>query len=177
MLYLFDLDGTIVVRYSTTLLVGVRSWFDALDWSQNRVGFVTNQGGVHLHLHYLKMGGGDFNRYPTMEDVSERLSAIESELIPLEHRDKYYRTCCYLYLDRNGQSLPIPDFGLGKPEWNPYNRKPNPGMLFDQLRWHGVGAEGAIYVGDMETDRVAAEEAGILFCEASNFWNNQSQQG
>ena len=42
-------------------------------------------------------------------------------------------------------------------------RKPNPGMLTQALADFGISSEQAFYVGDMETDRQAAENAGMGF--------------
>lgn len=49
-------------------------------------------------------------------------------------------------------------------------RKPNPGMLNQALADLGVSPEQACYVGDMETDRQAAERAGMGFCWAEEFF-------
>ena len=49
-------------------------------------------------------------------------------------------------------------------------RKPNPGMLLQaQLAW-GMPREAMYYVGDMETDEQAAQNAGIDFVPAEVFW-------
>ena len=49
-------------------------------------------------------------------------------------------------------------------------RKPNPGMLNQALADFGVSPELAFYVGDMETDKQAAESAGMRFYWADDFF-------
>ena len=49
-------------------------------------------------------------------------------------------------------------------------RKPNPGMLLQALAEHALKPEQAFFVGDMETDRQAAENAEIDFFWASEFF-------
>jgi len=49
-------------------------------------------------------------------------------------------------------------------------RKPNPGMLFQAIEDAGVGPQETIYVGDMDTDEEAAENAGVMFYWAEDFF-------
>lgn len=49
-------------------------------------------------------------------------------------------------------------------------RKPEPGLLLEALRASGVSAEEALFVGDLEIDRLAAERAGIPFRWAAEFF-------
>jgi D-glycero-D-manno-heptose 1,7-bisphosphate phosphatase len=49
-------------------------------------------------------------------------------------------------------------------------RKPNPGMLLQALADFDVSATEAFYVGDMDTDRQAAESAGMRFYWAMEFF-------
>lgn len=49
-------------------------------------------------------------------------------------------------------------------------RKPKPGMLLALSRWWGEPAERVMYVGDMESDRQAAEAAGVRFTWAKDFF-------
>lgn len=55
-------------------------------------------------------------------------------------------------------------------------RKPNPGMLLAALTDFGVLPEEAFFVGDMDTDRQAAENAGIDFYWAGEFFNGQERK-
>jgi D-glycero-D-manno-heptose 1,7-bisphosphate phosphatase len=49
-------------------------------------------------------------------------------------------------------------------------RKPAPGMLLSLMGQFGVSADETIYVGDMDSDRQAAEAAGVTFIHASKFF-------
>lgn len=52
-------------------------------------------------------------------------------------------------------------------------RKPAPGMLLDILRASGTPAVRALYVGDQDVDRRAAQSAGIRFAWARDFFAQQ----
>lgn len=58
------------------------------------------------------------------------------------------------------------------PEWkkDAYRRKPSPGMIYDAMREHRVSRRDTYYVGDMDADRDAAEAAGIDFTWAKDFF-------
>jgi len=49
-------------------------------------------------------------------------------------------------------------------------RKPAPGMLLDLMQRLGFHATKTVYVGDMESDREAAEAAGVEFVRAKDFF-------
>jgi len=49
-------------------------------------------------------------------------------------------------------------------------RKPAPGMLLDLMRQLGFHASRTIYIGDMESDREAAEAAGVKFVWTKDFF-------
>jgi D-glycero-D-manno-heptose 1,7-bisphosphate phosphatase len=49
-------------------------------------------------------------------------------------------------------------------------RKPNPGMLNQALADYAVSPEQAFFVGDRESDRQAAEQAGMRFFWAEEFF-------
>ena len=49
-------------------------------------------------------------------------------------------------------------------------RKPNPGMLLQAMEDAGVSPQETIYVGDMDTDKEAAENAGVMFYWAEDFF-------
>jgi HAD superfamily hydrolase (TIGR01662 family) len=52
-------------------------------------------------------------------------------------------------------------------------RKPAPAMLIEAMRWFGVDPEETVMVGDWETDRQAAEAAGVEFVWAAEFFSEQ----
>lgn len=55
-------------------------------------------------------------------------------------------------------------------------RKPEPGMLLDLMQRFNFHANQTVYVGDMDTDRQAAEAAGIRFVEASEFFKYRERR-
>jgi len=52
-------------------------------------------------------------------------------------------------------------------------RKPRRGMLISLMYYLEFKAENTIYVGDMDTDRQAAEAAGVRFVWADEFFNRK----
>lgn len=49
-------------------------------------------------------------------------------------------------------------------------RKPKPGMLLDIMRKLGYERAQTLYVGDQDSDRLAAEAAGVRFISAKEFF-------
>ncbi|MEJ2758083.1 MAG: HAD-IIIA family hydrolase [Anaerolineales bacterium] len=54
-------------------------------------------------------------------------------------------------------------------------RKPNPGMLLAALDDFGLTPEEAFYVGDMDSDREAAANAGMDFYTAGDFFGREER--
>lgn len=48
--------------------------------------------------------------------------------------------------------------------------KPNPGMIVELADKHGIDLKDSLMVGDMDTDRMAAERAGVKFMWAKDFF-------
>jgi HAD superfamily hydrolase (TIGR01662 family) len=57
----------------------------------------------------------------------------------------------------------------------PNRKKPQPGMLLELMREFGIPPETAIFVGDSESDRLAAEAAGVQFEWAADFFRKEQQ--
>jgi D-glycero-D-manno-heptose 1,7-bisphosphate phosphatase len=51
-------------------------------------------------------------------------------------------------------------------------RKPNPGMLLQAMEDAGVSSDVTAFVGDFETDQQAAENAGVRFYWAEEFFES-----
>jgi len=49
-------------------------------------------------------------------------------------------------------------------------RKPNPGMILEAAEKHGISLKDSVMVGDMESDQKAAENAGVSFSWAKDFF-------
>ena len=54
-----------------------------------------------------------------------------------------------------------------------YHKKPGPGMLLELIIHHQVYPRQTFFVGDSDTDRQAAENAGIGFIWADQFFGRQ----
>ena len=57
------------------------------------------------------------------------------------------------------------------------NRKPKPGFLFTALEQFGARAEDCLFVGDSNTDKLAAESAGVAFRWADLFFGRSIDRG
>jgi histidinol-phosphate phosphatase family protein len=55
------------------------------------------------------------------------------------------------------------------------NRKPSPGAILDALAQFGAEPPSCLFVGDQDTDRLAAEAAGVPFKWASEFFGWEPQ--
>lgn len=55
------------------------------------------------------------------------------------------------------------------------NRKPSPGAILDALARFGAEPQSCLFVGDQDSDRLAAEAAGVPFKWASEFFGWKSQ--
>lgn len=49
-------------------------------------------------------------------------------------------------------------------------RKPNPGMLLEAMKDAGISASDTIFVGDRDSDKEAAQNAGVEFYWAEDFF-------
>lgn len=54
-------------------------------------------------------------------------------------------------------------------------RKPNGGMIRYLMDALGFSAADTLYVGDMESDREAAQDAGVKFVDANTFFGRQPE--
>jgi D-glycero-D-manno-heptose 1,7-bisphosphate phosphatase len=49
-------------------------------------------------------------------------------------------------------------------------RKPRPGLLRRVMRFYGIGPSQTVFIGDHETDRMAADAAGTAFLDAKRLF-------
>lgn len=52
-----------------------------------------------------------------------------------------------------------------------FYRKPGPGMILKSLLFHEIAPAATLFVGDMDSDRLAAEAAGVDFEHANHFFS------
>lgn len=158
MLYIFDIDGTLIDRESGEFLPGVERFFTNLpDYS--RFALATNQGGPACH----DAGWPWSEQYPSLADVEARYGALAARLGAKLFMSLIYQT------SRGSILAPV---GLSDqdPRLNPDWRKPKPGMLLAAMAHFGAKPQATLFVGDSEEDRQAAEAAGVSFISAEEFF-------
>jgi len=155
MLYIFDKDGTLVSgadgrpANSTSEQVplpGVVERMAGLRIGGHYLAIASNQGGVAWGFISRSQA------YRLVNDAAEKVGRVDAVAV-----------CCYdpKAIAKN------PDSPYARPG---LRRKPAPGMLLDLMHRLGYRPEDTTYVGDQESDRQAAEAAGVRFVWASDFF-------
>jgi HAD superfamily hydrolase (TIGR01662 family) len=174
MLYMFDVDGTLIEGFlrnwkkegrskqpthhtdvekemydKVTLLPGRRDRIHQLATNDPHACFalVTNQGGVAWG-------------FQTVDQVEAKMAKVIKEL------DFFFRKPFSVHI-----SYVHPNAALEEWRGDDGRRKPSPGMLDEAMQAHRlVNRATAIMVGDMETDQQAAMEAGVTYMDESSFF-------
>jgi HAD superfamily hydrolase (TIGR01662 family) len=141
-LYLFDLDGTLIERDRTGRSAVMEKRWWTLRKLEGSVAIVTNQLGV---AH-----GKETEEYARAK--------IDSALRDLE----LDQAKVYVCFDH--------ERGVSGYRAQAKRRKPSPSMLHEAMRDHGVRPAETIFVGDSDSDREAAEAAGVEFAWARDFF-------
>lgn len=176
MLVIFDLDSTLVEKWSAVPLPGVSEVLASMAQAGHQIAVATNQAGVSWRA---KTGQ---EKFPRPSDIGRRLLAVAEALPPLRQalwfvaiRDPrvplspgYYRA---LAAAITRSAAPLCVRSSSNPAW----RKPGPGMLLEICKTLNVLPDDVVFVGDSEDDRCAAEAAGIHFIEASSFFSSPCQ--
>lgn len=171
-LIIFDLDGTLVRPFGNELLPGVAEYFDGYfnklpTWNRPLVALATNQGGVGYRLHREELGGDvDVAKYPTKAEADHRVFSVVERL----KIDPMLVYISYAYRFSHGYWADTPIQFVRDPRWAPNWRKPNPGMLQQALADTGLLPNQALMVGDMDSDKDAAINAGVPFQTAVQFF-------
>lgn len=165
-LYLFDLDDTLIEGHvdrpdpkgpfverhpfhEVHVLPGRAEKLKLLLNSGARVGVCTNKAGVAF-----------------------------GHSTPQDCRDKAIECCKQLGLEREDGTVSWTecyDHPTGKIEeyrLDSFYRKPRPGMILKSLIFHEVDPSRTLFVGDMDTDREAADRAGVDYMDASDFFTD-----
>lgn len=143
MLYLFDLDGTLITSYMDNPDKDYHTWepitgrghkLHQLRLAGHIVGVVTNQAGVA----YGFIGEQDWTQ----------------KWAEVCHRLRLDWQACYVCFDKSGP-----------------RRKPSGAMLREAMSDYAAhAAEGVLYVGDRPEDEGAARDAGVPFQWAEQFF-------
>lgn len=159
MLYCFDLDGTLVRSF-------MRETGEAEDYDQVEVlprrkeilqtlaaeryaefALITNQAGVAFG-------------YQTVKQVEAKIGRICAEF------GFFWTRPFSVHIAYEHPSATIPEY-----QSNSDRRKPGPGMLIEACNSHGYArGVGLVYVGDMESDKLAAERANVTYVDATEFF-------
>lgn len=154
-LYLFDMDGTLIENYMDSpnrdkdydkveLLPGRRERLHKLWQNGNKLGIVTNQGGVAFG-------------YVTHEQAQSKIERVVAMLgVPMSLH--------YCFSDRRGK---VP---WNSPQ-DADRRKPSGAMILEAMQRHEISmGQQVIMVGDRPEDCDAAENAGVEFEWADDFF-------
>lgn len=153
MLYCFDLDGTIIGSYLDNpdknyhtwhLLPGRRERLLKLVSQGNQIAIATNQAGVAYD--YIK----EYDFFIKMGKVFYELGIV----IP------YY--VCFAHYDATNPQYRDPI--------QVARRKPSGVMIREAMRKLNYAPVETIYIGDLDSDRLAAEDADVKFIHADEFF-------
>jgi phosphoglycolate phosphatase-like HAD superfamily hydrolase len=174
-LVLFDLDGTLTGQYETDPLPGVERTLVELAEAGARLVGATNQGGVGYRYAYERWGRANAAKYPTVEEIVERLKVLGERLPQLE--------AFYVSLHSGQENFPVPRDWRDRPVreeragdlvvrlgWLAEWRKPAPGMLLQAIEGAGADRADALMVGDRDDDRLAAAAARVRFEWAEGYF-------
>lgn len=170
-LYIFDLDGTLVEKWGVALLPGVPEKLIALVRANRTLAVATNQAGIAWGAMTQA------EKYPTPATLGPRFDEIALRLPSLERApwfvsiyDKRVRLSEKRYgilvkaLKHASQTLDLRV--SAEPSW----RKPLPGMLLAAAACYGTTPDSAVFIGDMDSDREAAEAAGMDYANVADFF-------
>ncbi len=137
------------------LMPQVAAVLSRYDWVHTGIGIVSNQGGVALGV--LSHGMAQH----LLEHLLDRLAAAVYARTPWTRLPRYLTVYGSEACLRFCPHAPHDDCPC---------RKPSPLMLLDIVRAYHMALKDVLYVGDLDTDRQAAERAGIAYCHAADFF-------
>jgi histidinol phosphatase-like enzyme len=172
-IYGFDWDGTLVKNFRSTPLPGARKAIRPYR-SGVQTFIASNQAGPVFRT----VTGS--TRYPTVEQVCAHINA---GLAALSFRPDLFVLCCHSGKDgaewaeaarevaeqfhrQLSGALKAIDYAVFL---GPTFRKPQPGMLHYAAGVFKVSAAEIVYSGDMESDQIAARQAGCRYIDAADW--------
>jgi HAD superfamily hydrolase (TIGR01662 family) len=170
-LIIFDVDGTLAKQFTLELLPGVKQFFELLFQAgcphTPKVAIATNQGGVGMRYWMEKGGFGKPEKYPTAEEINERMEALVDKLGGDSQLPVY---ASFRFVNKKGKWTPVPPEQTDNPRWELEWRKPKPGMLLQAMEEAGTRTDETLFVGDREEDQAAAQATGCAFRWAKDFF-------
>lgn len=172
MLYIFDLDGTLVKTYDTELLKNTVSTLEHLSSKGDKIAIATNQAGLAWRI------ATQDEKYPDVASLASRFCRIAQNLpvvqsIPwfvslFDERvtlsDTQYENLVLEMRSASGELNLQVQATVG---W----RKPEPGMLLAAAEYYQIHPDASIFIGDYPSDADAAAAAGMNFRWADTFFN------
>jgi D-glycero-D-manno-heptose 1,7-bisphosphate phosphatase len=161
-LYIFDKDGTLVKK--RPLREGVMRTPTRPEEQVLIEGVFETLASLRAEGHILAMASNQ--------------SAVADGIITMEQAEELMANCAAKVGGMNAW-LFCPYKPKAKPKLNGHDnpycqdhdwRKPHPGMLIDLMNKFGFPAEDTFMIGDSKKDRKAAENAGVRFILAKEFF-------
>jgi len=156
MLYIFDKDGTLVSgmgdRPANTpeeqhVLPNVLEKIQALRLADHRIAIASNQGGVAWG--FITYEEAVF----LVSDCADKIGGVDAfRMCPFDPKASAKHTDSEYAYDAEC-------------------RKPRPGMLINIMRELGFSPDDTVMIGDMESDKQAAQNAGCHFFWAKDFFD------
>ena len=172
MLYIFDLDGTLVDKYGTQPLTNVADHLALLADHGHSLAVATNQAGLAWRIMTHN------EKFPDVSSMAHRFTQIVHNL-PQLHSVPWFVSLHDVRVklnprryDKLASDLVVACDTLNlQVAVDPYWRKPEPGMLLAAQKHYGFNPEEIAFIGDFKTDAEAAATAGIRFYWAGEFFN------
>ena len=169
-LYIFDADGTLVQSFTGNELLPRRAeMLRRIIDNGDLIAIATNQGGAACEAAGWS---SERRKYPSVTDVRRRFREIAQNICDVTGLKSVEIAIAYAFFNKRTNEWMQANFKPCKeiyesstPEW----RKPSTGMLDYLAALHPYLK--AVYVGDRGSDREAAENAGIEYYDAYEFFS------
>jgi D-glycero-D-manno-heptose 1,7-bisphosphate phosphatase len=165
-LYIFDLDGTLIrsfirdapQKHGSDLEVEV---YDKVEVLPNRLAKLRTLAAEGSEFAIASNQAGVAFGFQTVEQVQNKLGLACARLAFFFDRPFSVHVCYH-----------HPKATQTQWKANSIRRKPGAGMLFDAMKAHEASVLSTAFVGDMDTDREAAKGAGLIYYDATRFFGH-----
>lgn len=164
MLYLFDIDGTLIRSF---LREGdAEHDYDDVELLPRRneaiADLIASNGSEYVGFGLVTNQAGVAMGYQTVEQVHAKLAVVVRKLGFFDGCPFSIHVCFY-----------HPEAKLEEWRMDPCpRRKPGPGMIREAIDAHRVLPAKTLFVGDLDSDREAAEAAGVAYRDAGWFFED-----